>query len=270
MSVADIGLLATALWFWNRYPFEPPDITSARICEAKPRVSADEARAALAKVRSLLEAATTQGLVRADSPSLVSRDLCERLGSDEIDGSAVRRVDIPARVVTTVMFTDIVDSTALMANLGDVQWAAMYRRHNATVRGELARFDGRLVKTLGDGVLATFESPARATLCGLAIVAAMAVAEPRLELRVGIHTGECESSSDDVAGMAVNIAARVTALARANEVLATETVKQLVVGSGITFADRGSYELKGVPDRWRLYEVTRGPAAAGWSALFYE
>jgi class 3 adenylate cyclase len=157
------------------------------------------------------------------------------------------------RVLATVLFTDIVDSTAQAATLGDRRWREVREEHDAIVRAHLARFRGREVKTMGDGFLATFDGPARAVRCATAITSAMVPLG--IEIRAGLHTGEVELDGDDVAGMAVVIGARVGALAGPSEVLVSQTVKDLVTGSGLTFEDAGEHELKGVPDSWRLYRV---------------
>jgi pimeloyl-ACP methyl ester carboxylesterase len=159
------------------------------------------------------------------------------------------------RVLATVMFTDLVGSTARAAELGDHRWRELLMSLQETIRAELARFRGTEVKTIGDGFLATFDGPVRAVTCGRAIVDK--VRSLGMDVRVGLHAGEVEVMGDDVGGIAVHIAARVGALAAAGEVLVSETVKGIVAGSGLTFADRGDHELKGVPDRWRLF------AAAG-------
>jgi class 3 adenylate cyclase len=155
------------------------------------------------------------------------------------------------RVLATVMFTDIVGSTETAARIGDRAWRALLARHDELSRGQLARFRGRAVKSLGDGFLATFDGPARAIRCALEL--REAVRELGVELRAGLHTGECEAIGDDVGGLAVHIGARVGALAAPREVLVSNTVKDLVVGSGIGFADRGEHALKGVPGTWRLW-----------------
>ncbi len=158
------------------------------------------------------------------------------------------------RVLATVMFTDIVDSTRRAAEAGDRRWRELIGRHDELTRRQLGRFRGREVKTLGDGFLATFDGPARAIECACAI--RDGVGPLGLDVRAGLHTGECELGGDDVRGMAVNIGARVGALADANEVLVSSTVKDLVVGADLEFADRGEHELKGVPGRWRLFAAT--------------
>jgi len=157
------------------------------------------------------------------------------------------------RQLLTVLFTDIVGSTERASELGDRRWRDLLERHDAAVRTELGRHGGREVKTVGDGFLATFSGPARAIGCARAIAAS--VQSLGLEVRAGLHTGECEVIDDDIAGMAVNIAARVGALASPGEVLASSTVKDLVVGSGIEFEPRGSHSLKGVPGEWNLFAV---------------
>jgi class 3 adenylate cyclase len=162
-----------------------------------------------------------------------------------------RRAHEPERALTTVLFTDIVSSTESAARLGDRRWRDLLERHDAIVRRCLAVHRGREVKTMGDGFLATFDGPARAIRCAVAI--ATAVAEAGLEVRAGIHTGEVELIGDDVGGMAVNIGARIGALAGPGEVLVSSTERELVVGSGLEFADRGTHALKGAPDRWRLF-----------------
>lgn len=159
-----------------------------------------------------------------------------------------------ARGLLTVMFTDIVDATARAARLGDGRWRDLLAQHDAAVRAELARFGGREVKTVGDGFLVTFEGPpSRALRCALAINAA--AGELGVEVRIGVHTGECELIGDDVGGMAVHIASRVSGLAGPGEVLVSGTVFGTVVGGPFTFEDRGFHELKGVPGRWPLFAL---------------
>jgi class 3 adenylate cyclase len=166
-----------------------------------------------------------------------------------------RHVHEPDRVLATVLFTDIVGSTERAARTGDRGWRELMERHDRLVRRELERYRGRPVKTMGDGFLATFDGPARAIRAARSI--ADGVAQLGLELRAGVHTGELELVGDDVAGMTVNIGARVSALAGPGEVLVSRTVKDLVVGSGLEFEERGSHELKGVPGDWSLYAVAR-------------
>jgi class 3 adenylate cyclase len=163
----------------------------------------------------------------------------------------------PERVLATVLFTDIVGSTDRAAEVGDLEWGRLLDRHHALVRAELSRWRGTEVKTVGDGFLATFDGPARAVHCAQAIVEAVRD-DLGLDVRAGLHTGECERMDGDVAGIAVHIAARVVALAAAGEVLVSSTVRDLVVGSSLCFEDRGVHALRGVPGEWRLYALQRG------------
>jgi len=158
-----------------------------------------------------------------------------------------------SRVLATVLFTDIVDSTAQAAAMGDRDWRRVGDEHDRIVRSQIARYQGREVKAMGDGFLATFDGPARAIRCATGITDA--VKRLGIEVRAGLHTGECEMLGDDVGGIAVATGARVGALAGPSEVLVSQTVKDLVAGSGLSFEDAGEHELKGVPDRWRLYRV---------------
>jgi pimeloyl-ACP methyl ester carboxylesterase len=157
------------------------------------------------------------------------------------------------RVLATVLFTDVVGSTAKASELGDRRWRELLTAHDAAVRRELERFRGREVDTAGDGFLATFDGPARAVRCGQAVIAG--VRQLGLDVRVGVHTGECELDGDKVRGIAVHTGARVAALAGPGEILVSSTVKDLVAGSGLEFEDRGAHELTGVPGEWRLYAV---------------
>jgi class 3 adenylate cyclase len=163
---------------------------------------------------------------------------------------AVAPVD---RVLATILFTDIVGSTDLATQLGDVRWAELLDEHHVVVRRELDRFRGREVDTAGDGFLATFDGPARAIRCAAAIRDAL---QPMgLQIRAGLHTGEVEARADQIAGIAVHIAARVQAAADPSEILVSRTVVDLVAGSGIPFVERGSHELKGVVGAWDLFAV---------------
>lgn len=157
------------------------------------------------------------------------------------------------RVLATVLFTDIVGSTEKAVELGDREWHDLVERHHGVVRSQLARFRGREIDTAGDGFFATFDGPARAIHCARAI--AESVRELGIEIRAGLHTGEVELAEDRPRGIAVHIGARVSARAEPGEVLVSNTVKDLVAGSGIDFEDRGTAELKGVPGEWRLYAV---------------
>jgi class 3 adenylate cyclase len=157
------------------------------------------------------------------------------------------------RVLATVLFTDIVDSTRRAAEIGDRDWHALLDAHDAVVRSQLARFRGREVSTAGDSFLAMFDGPQRAIRCAMAI--RDAVQALGIEVRTGLHTGECEVRGDDIGGIAVHIGARVSALAGPNDVLVSSTLRDLVIGSGLEFEERGAYELKGVPGEWRLFAV---------------
>jgi class 3 adenylate cyclase len=158
------------------------------------------------------------------------------------------------RALMTVLFTDVVDSTKRMSELGDRRWRDLIAAHDREVRAQLERFRGREVNTMGDGFLATFDGPARAIRSACAVVERSS--ELGLSVRAGLHTGECELVGDGVSGIAVNIGARVGALAEGDEVLVSSTVRDLVIGSGIEFADRGAHALKGVPGEWRVFAVT--------------
>ncbi len=157
------------------------------------------------------------------------------------------------RVLATVLFTDIVDSTRRAAELGDRNWRALLDAHDAIVRSQLSRFRGREVNTSGDGFLAMFDGPQRAIRCAMAI--RDAVQALGIEVRAGLHTGECEVRGDDIGGIAVHIGARVSALAGPKDVLVSSTLRDLVIGSGLQFEDRGAHLLKGVPGEWHLFAV---------------
>ncbi len=157
------------------------------------------------------------------------------------------------RILATVLFTDIVDSTRRAAELGDRDWHALLDAHDAVVRSQLVRFRGREVNTSGDGFLATFDGPQRAIRCAMAI--RDAVQALGIQIRAGLHTGEVELRGDDIGGIAVHIGARVSASAGANDVLVSSTLRDLVIGSGLEFDDRGTHQLKGVPGEWRLFAV---------------
>ena len=163
---------------------------------------------------------------------------------------------IPESVLVTLLFTDLVGSTERAAELGNQAWRDLLSRHHETVRRELARFRGVEVDTAGDGFFATFDGPARAVRCAEAVVAG--VEQLGLEIRAGVHTGECELHDGKMAGIAVSTGARVAAAAGTGEVLVSGTVRDLVAGSGITFEERGEHVLKGVPGEWRLYAVVGG------------
>jgi class 3 adenylate cyclase len=157
------------------------------------------------------------------------------------------------RILTTVLFTDIVGSTERAVSLGDHRWRSLLDSHDKAVRDALRRFRGNELNTTGDGFVVSFDGPARAIRCAKEI--AEAAMKLGIEVRAGLHTGECEVRGDDLGGLAVHIAARVSALAGPSEVLVSSTVRDLVAGSGIEFADREEHELKGVPGSWRLFAV---------------
>jgi class 3 adenylate cyclase len=171
-----------------------------------------------------------------------------------VQEAAAREAPEPDKVLATILFSDIVGSTARAAELGDARWRELLAEHDARVRRQLARFRGVELNTMGDGFFARFDGPARGIRCAVTIREALR--DLGLEVRLGLHTGECEALDGKIAGIAVSIGARVSALAGAGEVLVSQTVKDLVEGSGITFEDRGSHQLKGVPGEWRLYSVS--------------
>lgn len=175
--------------------------------------------------------------------------------ADEVERFVTERPEapVPDRVLATVLFLDVVNSTTRVAELGDRAWRDLLQRHERLVRRELSRFSGIELDTAGDGVFASFDGPARAILCAQSIV--VSARELGLELRAGVHTGECELHSDKLAGIAVHTGARIATLAAPGEVLVSSTVKDLVAGSGIVFAERGEHELKGVPGTWTLHAV---------------
>jgi class 3 adenylate cyclase len=188
-----------------------------------------------------------------DDHSFLYEDPERTLGDVQEFLIGTREEPEPERILATVLFTDIVDSTRTAAEFGDRRWREVLEGHHRDVRAALARFSGREVKSIGDGFLATFDGPARAVRCARAIAGASDPAGIRV--RAGLHAGECEVMGDDIGGIAVHIAARVSALAGPGEVLVSRTVKDLVAGSGIEFDDRGEHTLKGVPDLWRLHGV---------------
>jgi class 3 adenylate cyclase len=175
--------------------------------------------------------------------------------SDEIEEflTGVRRAPEPDRILATVFFVDIVGSTELAARLGDRRWRDLLVSYYGVVERQLARFAGRKIGTAGDGVFASFDGPARAVRCALATCDA--VQALGIEVRAGVHTGECEIVGDNLGGIAVHIGARICNLAAPTEVLVSSTVKDLVAGSGLRFIDRGARPLRGVPDEWRLFAV---------------
>jgi class 3 adenylate cyclase len=164
-----------------------------------------------------------------------------------------KSIPAPDRILSTIMFTDIVDSTTKAALVGDTEWRSLLEQHNGIVRNRLEHFRGREIKQTGDGFLASFDSPARAIRCAAEICQGMP--EIGLQVRAGVHSGECEVIGDDLGGIAVHIGARVGAAAGPGEVLVSRTVKDAVTGSKIVFEDRGAHDLKGVPGRWDLFAV---------------
>ena len=160
----------------------------------------------------------------------------------------------PDRALATILFTDIVSSTERTVEVGDERWRALVERHDEVIRTEIERYGGRPIKTLGDGFLAVFEGPAKTIRAARAM--SDAVRPLGIEIRAGVHTGECERRGDDLSGIAVNVAARIVAKAGAGEVMVSSTVRELVLGSGLEFTERGTHTLKGVPDEWRLFAVT--------------
>jgi class 3 adenylate cyclase len=236
---------------------------------------------ARADVRDLLPAVTKPTLVLHRRDNVFTPVGCSRYLGDNIAGA--RYVELPGadqlpwsgdaqaildeveefltgqrsgtgeRVLATVLFTDIVDSTRQAVELGDRAWRARLENHDAIVRRELRRYGGREINTTGDGFFAAFDSPTQAAHCARAIVDASASA--RLAVRAGIHTGECERRGDDLAGLAIHIAARVASEAGPGEVMVSRTVRDLVGGSEMRFVDRGEHELRGVPERWHLFAI---------------
>jgi class 3 adenylate cyclase len=180
------------------------------------------------------------------TPFMVSDEVTEFLTGE-------RPVVEVERILTTVLFTDIVGSTAQAASLGDKRWRSLLDGHDKTVREQLRRFRGNEINTTGDGFVASFDGPVRAIRCAQGIIEA--TGKLGVQLRAGLHTGECEVRGDDLGGLAVHIAARVGARAEPGEVLVSGVVKDPVVGSGIDFGDRGEHQLKGVPGSWKVFAV---------------
>jgi class 3 adenylate cyclase len=241
---------AAAAWFRG--------ILSADVTDILPSVRAPvvviRIREPMERIRYLTDRLPTARIIDAEGAPIFPFGAAEESVLAELETLAAGPAPAPAdRVLTTVLFTDIVGSTARAADLGDRVWADLIERHHGLVRGELARHRGKEVDTAGDGFFATFDGPGRAIRCAQAIVSAV---EPLgIEVRAGVHTGECEIAASKVAGIAVVVGARVAALAGPSEILATSTVKDLVAGSDIVFEERGEFELKGVPGRWRVLAV---------------
>jgi class 3 adenylate cyclase len=182
-------------------------------------------------------------------------DVDGALGEIEEFLTGTRQAPEPDRVLKTVLFTDIVDSTKTAAELGDAEWRKVLEAHGEGTRAALERFGGREVKSMGDGFMATFDGPARGIRCAQAVVED--AQGTGIRVRAGLHTGECEVMGDDIGGIAVHIASRVSSIAGADEVLVSRTVRDLVAGSGIEFVDRGLVSLKGVPEPRQLFAAAR-------------
>jgi class 3 adenylate cyclase len=198
--------------------------------------------------------------LKGDAHLFLAGDQDALLGEVEQFLTGMRQGPSTDRVLATVLFTDIVDSTGRAATLGDSRWRELLSEHNRAAASEIEAERGRLVKSTGDGVLASFDGPARAISAAQALQ--QRLAPLGLEIRAGVHTGECERLGDDLGGIAVHIGARVSAEADPGEVLVSQTVRDLVVGSGLEFEDRGPHELKGVPGEWRLFAVSDGNGRA--------
>jgi class 3 adenylate cyclase len=211
-------------------------------------------RAPMERIRYLTERLPDARIIDEEGAGVTPFGAAETRVLAELEALASGAAPAPKdRVLTTVLFTDIVESTARAAAVGDREWADLIERHHALVRRELARHRGSEVDTAGDGFFATFDGPGRAIRAAEAISAS--VRPLGVEIRAGIHTGECEVAAGKVAGIAVVLGARVAALAGPGEVLATSTVRDLVAGSDILFEDRGEHQLKGVPGQWRVFAV---------------
>ena len=204
-------------------------------------------------VQSKIAGAQLQ-LISGDPYALPYGDRAQIVDAVEAFIDRERVADAPATVLGTVLFTDIVGSTERQAAAGDRAWAEVIRRHHAIVRDGLERWQGVENDTAGDGFYATFDGPARAIRCALDLV--NRVSEIGIEIRAGIHTGECEIVDGKRAGLAVTIGSRIAGMAAPRDVLVSRTVKDLTAGSGFAFDDRGEHELKGVPERWQLYRVS--------------
>jgi DNA-binding NarL/FixJ family response regulator len=198
----------------------------------------------------------------ARGDALLSPSVTRRVIGTFAQGRAPASDSDPDRVLATVMFSDIVSSTERAAAIGDRRWRGVLDRHDELVRGELGAHGGREIKSTGDGFLALFDAPARAIRCAIAIRDRLR--DVNIDVRIGLHSGEVEIRGDDVGGIAVNIGSRVAGLGSAGDVLVSSTVRDLVAGSGIGFAERGEHALKGVPDRWRLFAVEDADPSDEW------
>lgn len=208
-----------------------------------------------------IEGSSFVGFEGEDHFPWVGDDCDEILDRIEEFVTGSRPAPTAERILSTVLFTDIVDSTRRASELGDRRWKQLLAEHQEVVRQHLGWCEGREIKTTGDGFLATFDGPTRAVECAAAVTADSSL--PEIEVRAGLHTGELELMGDDIGGISVHVAARVCALAGAGQVLASRTVRDLTAGSGIGFEQFGRHRLKGVPDEWDLYEVSSTPQTAG-------
>jgi class 3 adenylate cyclase len=238
MKEADVSDVLTAI--------RVPTLILHRASESEPSayVAARIAGAKMVELTGLVDMFTWVNDAAHEQATRETADFMARLGD----------VAEPDRVLATILFTDIVGSTARAAEVGDAAWRDLLQRHHAVVRRRLAQFHGEEIDTAGDGFFAAFDGPRRAIQCAESIVGDLD--SLGLSVRAGIHTGECERVGQKLTGIAVPVGARVAALAAAGEVLVSQTVKDLVAGSGIQFEDRGGHELKGVPGEWRLHAVT--------------
>ena len=215
------------------------------------------ALAAIAAPSLILYRLSEAVLPRADAKPTKDESLLLKV--EEIVAARPRPRTRGARMLSTVLFTDIAGSTRRVSQIGDARWRELLEAHDLSVRWQVAAHRGRVVKSLGDGYLTVFDSPAHAIRCGRAL--GDDAESLGVQVKVGIHTGECEVMGDDVAGLAVHIAARVVSKACPGEVLATSAVRDMLVGSGIPFTDRGAHELRGVPGVWSLLAVEQAITA---------
>jgi class 3 adenylate cyclase len=219
----------------------------------EPQADSAEASVRVARLLNDVGCGLTLVIVNAGDAEVPWSKVGELLATGYASAIGAGRSPVHGRGVLTLLFTDIVGATERAERLGDEGWCSLLERHHAVVRGELERFHGREVDTAGDGFFAAFEAPACAVRCAAAIRAA--VAALGLEVRVGLHTGECEMAGSKIAGVAVHVAARVAAVAKAGEIIVSSTVKDLVGGSGLTFVDAGWHALKGLSSQWWLFSL---------------
>jgi class 3 adenylate cyclase len=242
----DMADALSSVWYQSDVRGALPAVQAPTLLVTAPR-GAEEAE----YVASLMPNASV-ARTGGDAPGREQLDLVRRFLEVE---SAPGSLDT---VLATVLFTDIVESTARQATIGDREWKALVERHNAVIRQALDKWRGRENDTAGDGFYATFDGPARAIHCALEI--SRLIRDLGIEIRAGIHTGECELIDGKCGGIAVTTGARIEALASPSQVLVSQTVKDLVAGSGLTFEPAGEHELKGVPDRWRLFTAIDSPS----------